>query len=162
MIWGGADVIIIKCAVNVMCLSHPKMTHPQSIHGKVIFHETSHLWHRMLRTTGLTYHWLCTAGVLMQPHCCSSWDSSKLLRQLWLKDYHQANLNFSDCAAVWSAGYSILSFPSPSLVSGLCHSFRLSRHPLLPFIFHRYSTNKSLACYYGLNCVPSQNLLLEL
>ena len=159
MIWSGADTIIIeiKCTVNVMCLNQPKTTHPQSIFGKVIFRETGRLWHRMLRATGLTYHGLRTARVLMQPHCCSSWDSFN--GQLWPKDCHQPNLNFSDCAAVWSAGYSILSFPFPSLVSGLCHSFRLSRHPLFPFIFHRYSTSKSLACYYGLNCVPSQNLL---
>ena len=159
MIWGGADVIIIeiKCTVNVMCLNHPKMTHPQSIHGKVIFHETSPLGHRMLRTTGLTYHWPHTAGVLVQPHCCSSRDPST--GQCWLKDYHHPDLNFSDWAAVWTAGCSVLSFPAPSLVSGLCHSVRLSHHPLLPFILLRYSTSKSLACYYRLNCVPSQNLL---
>ena len=45
--WGGADVIIIKCTINVMCLNHLKTTPstppplPSHLtHGRTVFHET--------------------------------------------------------------------------------------------------------------------------
>ena len=45
--WGGADVIIIKCTINIMCLNHLKTTPstppplPSHLtHGRTVFHET--------------------------------------------------------------------------------------------------------------------------
>ena len=40
---GRADFIVIEieCTINVMYLNHPQTISPNSVHGKIVFHETS-------------------------------------------------------------------------------------------------------------------------